>query len=132
MPVPVEREQADVMILFHQVCGGPDGVRVTLSGDVDLAVREDLRRVLAGVVAASPGAVDLDLHEVTFLDCSGIGEFIRAYLDAHSRGKILTVSRPRGTVRRLLDLTGVLAVLTAHDADVSPAAADRTTARQSA
>jgi anti-anti-sigma factor len=75
------------MILFHRVCARPDGVRVMLSGDIDLAAREELRRVLAGVAAASPGAVDLDLHDVTFLDCSGIGEFIRAYLDAHGRGK---------------------------------------------
>lgn len=110
------------MILFHQVCARSDGVRVMLAGDIDLAVREDLRRVLAGVAAASPGGVDLDLHDVTFLDCSGIGEFIRAYLDAHSRGKILTVSRPGGIVRRLLELTGVLAVLTPHGAAVLPTA----------
>ena len=56
------------MVIFYQVCGGPDGVRVMFSGDIDLAVREDLRRVLAGVVAAYPRVIDLDLHDVTFLD----------------------------------------------------------------
>jgi anti-anti-sigma factor len=100
------------MIFSHQVGGGPGGVRVALSGDIDLAVREDLRHVLAGVVAVAPGAVDLDLHELTFLDCSGIAEFVQAYLDARGRGHILTVSGPRGIVRRVLELTDVLAVLT--------------------
>jgi hypothetical protein len=46
------REWAGVMIFFHQV-RGPDGVRVVLSGEIDLSVREELRSVLAGVVAAS-------------------------------------------------------------------------------
>lgn len=106
------------MMLVHQVRGGPAGVRLVLSGEIDLYVREELRGVLAGVVAASPGATDLDLQDVTFLDCSGIGEFIRAYTDAHGRGHTLTVSRPRGIVRRVLDLTGVLEVLTLDDAGV--------------
>jgi anti-anti-sigma factor len=113
------REQADVMIFFHQVRGGPAGVRLMLSGEIDLSVREELRSVLAGVVAASPDATDVDLHDVTFLDCCGIGEFIRAYLDAHGRGHTLTVSRPRGIVRRALELTDVLAVLTLDPAAVA-------------
>jgi anti-sigma B factor antagonist len=113
------REAGGVMIVFHQVCGRPDGVRVVLFGAIDLAVREDLRHVLSGVVAGSPGVIDLDLHHVTFLDCSGISEFIRAYLDAYGSGHMLTVSRPRGIVRRLMELTGVLAVLMpAGQADV--------------
>jgi anti-anti-sigma factor len=82
-----------------------------LSGDIDLSVREELRSVLAGVVTASPGATEVDLHEVTFLDCCGVGEFIRAYIEAQGRGHTLTVSRPRGTVRRILELGDVLAVL---------------------
>jgi anti-anti-sigma factor len=107
----IDREQADVMIFSHQVRDGSDAMRLVLSGEIDLSVREELRSVLAGVVTAFPGATDVDLHEVTFLDCSGIGEFIRAYIEAHGRGHTLTVSRPRGNVRRILELSDVLAVL---------------------
>jgi anti-sigma B factor antagonist len=120
--------QAEIMN-FHQVYGGPDGARVVLSGDIDLVVRADLRRVLAGVVGVSPGAVDLDLYDVTFLDCSGIGEFVRAHVDTRSRGHPLTVSRPRGVARRLLELTGVLAVLMPDDAAGGSVSAVRTRAR---
>lgn len=105
-------------MFFHQVCGRPDGVRVLLYGEIDLPVRDKLRNVLAGVVATGVGTTELDLHEVTFLDCSGVGEFIRAHTDARKRGQTLTVSRPRGIVRRILELTGVLAVLTADEARV--------------
>jgi len=100
------------MIVFHQVRHGSDGECLALSGEIDISVREDLRGVLDRVVAASTGVTDLDLHDLTFLDCSGIGEFVRAYNEAQRRGHTLTVSRPRGVVRRVLELTGVLVLLT--------------------
>jgi anti-sigma B factor antagonist len=109
------------MIFSHQVGPGRDGVRVALSGEIDLSVREELRHILTGAVGASPSTIDLDLHEFTFLDCCGIGELIRAYTSALSRGHPLTVSRPRGIVRRVLDLTDVLPVLTHDHTHVVPA-----------
>lgn len=105
---------------FHQIRRGTDGVRVVLWGEIDLAVREELCAVLTGVMATTPAATDLDLHEVTFLDCSGIGVFIRAYTDAHGRGHPLTVSRPQGIVRRTLELTGVLRILAPDPAPAVP------------
>jgi anti-anti-sigma factor len=106
------------MIFFHQIRDGDAGVCLVLSGEIDLSVREELRSVLAGVVAASADGSDLDLYDLTFLDCSGIGEFIRACTDAHGRGHSLTVSRPRGIVLQTLELTGVLPVLTGDQAGV--------------
>ena len=110
------------MVFFHQIRSSPTGVHLVLFGEIDLSVREDLRSVLAGVVVASQGATDLDLHHVTYLDCSGVREFIRAHLDARERGHTLTVSRPRGVVRRVLELTGALTVLTLDHAKAVPVA----------
>jgi anti-anti-sigma factor len=100
------------MICCLEVSGGADGVRLVLSGEIDLSVREELHSVLDGVVSAGLGRTDLDLHGVTFLDCSGVGEIICAYTDAQQRGHTLTVSRPQGIVRRVLELTDVMAALT--------------------
>jgi anti-anti-sigma factor len=108
------------VILFHEMLRGPDGVRVLLSGDIDMAVRAELRRVLRAAVAASPGLIELDLDRVTFLDCTGIGEFVRAYRDARRRGRILIVNRPQGIVRKVLEMTEVLPLLAP---DPAPAAA---------
>ena len=100
------------MIFVHEMLRGPYRVSLLLSGEIDLSVREDLRRVLRAAVAASPGVVDVDLGEVAFLDCIGIGELVRGYHDARDGGRTLVVSRPQGIVRRVLELTSVLALLT--------------------
>lgn len=98
------------MNLPHQVHHAPGGVRVVLSGEIDMAVREDLRRVLAAAVAAS-AVTELDLHQVTLLDCLSIGELMRARREARHRGRSLVVIRPQGIVREVLDLTDVLPLL---------------------
>ena len=100
------------MIVVHRMLHGPDRVRLLLSGGIDLSVREDLRGALQAAVAASPGVVDVDLGGVTFLDCTGIGELVRAYHEARDGGRTLVVSRPQGIVRRVLELTGILPWLT--------------------
>lgn len=100
------------MSFSHQEHRRADGICVELSGEIDLSVREDLRRILKAAVATSPGNTNLDLRSVTFLDCGGIGEIVRGYLDAQSRRHTLTVTRSRGIVRRILELTDVLAMLT--------------------
>jgi anti-sigma B factor antagonist len=104
------------MILSHTMLRGPDGVRVRLAGEIDLAVREDLRVVLATAIATTSGVVELDLDEVAFLDCTGIGEVVRAYHEARRRGRRLVVTRPHGIVRRVLQLTDVLPLLAPESA----------------
>lgn len=96
----------------HELLRGPNLIRLPLSGEIDLSVREDLRRVLRAAVAASPSVVELDLGEVAFLDGTGIGELVRAYHDAHDRGRTLVVTHPQGIVRRVLELTNILPWLT--------------------
>lgn len=103
------------MVPFHQVLDAPDTVRILLSGELDISVREELHDVLHDA-ARSAGATEVDLHHVTFLDCSVIGELVRAYLDARRHGQILVVTRPQGFVREVLELTNVLTLLTSRPA----------------
>ena len=100
------------MIFVHEMLRGPDRVRLLLSGEIDLSVREDLRSALQAAVAASAGVIDVDLRRVVFLDCTGIGELVRAYHHARDGGRTLVVTRPQGIVRRVLELTSVLPLLT--------------------
>ncbi|GAA4456034.1 STAS domain-containing protein [Phytohabitans houttuyneae] len=104
------------MIFSHQVRKTPDAVQVLLSGEIDLAVKKELHDVLHDVVAASPTVTEVDLREVTFLDCTGIGELVGAYLDARRRGQILIVTRPQAFVREVLDLVNTLTLLTSRPA----------------
>ena len=103
-------------MFVHEMLRGPHRVCLLLSGEIDLSVREVLRRVLRAAVAASPGVIAVDLGEVVFLDCTGIGELVRAYHEAHNRGRTLVMTRPQGIVRRVLELTDVLPQLTSDPA----------------
>jgi hypothetical protein len=56
--------------------------------------------------------VVVDLARVTFLDCAGIGALVVGRNTAVSRGRGYAVVNPHREVRRVLQLTGVLTVLT--------------------
>jgi anti-anti-sigma factor len=107
------------MILSHQVCHAPGAVRVLLSGELDMAVQEELHDVLHAAVAGSAGVTEVDLRHVTFLDCAVIGELVGAYLDARGRGQVLVVAQPQGFIRQVLELTRVLALLTSRPAGLT-------------
>jgi anti-anti-sigma factor len=114
------------MRLLHQVYAGTDSVRVVLSGEIDVAVQTELRTVLSSVVATATGAIELDLHQLTFLDCSGVNEFVRAHVHAQRHGRPLTVSGARGVVRLVLEVTDALRVLTADQPARAPTGSQTT------
>lgn len=91
-------------------------VRLSLSGEIDLAVRDELRRsLLAALGAASVRDVLVDLDAVTFLDCSGIGALAAGYNTAVATGRGFRLIGPRGLVRDVLILTHLLPLLAGDD-----------------
>ena len=88
--------------------------RVAVVGEVDLTTAPLLRDSLFSVLHDEPPAViDVDLAGVSFLDCAAIGALVAARNLAVHTGQQIQVSHPRPIVRRLLDLSGLLGVLTA-------------------
>jgi anti-anti-sigma factor len=58
-------------------CPSPATVRVAVLGEVDLATAPVLRdRLLSVLHKQAPAVLDVDLAEVTFLDCAGIGALV--------------------------------------------------------
>ena len=51
---------------------GPETVLVRVVGEIDGANAVLLSRALATALARGPGRVDVDLAEVTFIDCAGL------------------------------------------------------------
>jgi anti-anti-sigma factor len=91
----------------------PGRVRVTLSGDCDLAVRDEMSAALLTAVGRAEIVV-VDLAEVGFLDSSGVHGLVAAHHAARNRGGRLYVENPSGAVATVLDLTGVGALLSPH------------------
>ncbi|GAA3050203.1 hypothetical protein GCM10020229_72120 [Kitasatospora albolonga] len=74
-------------------------------GEIDLATAPALRRALTDALREHHVVV-LDLSQVTFMDCVGLGAQVAAAGDAHRQGRRLVLRAPAARVSRLLRLTG--------------------------
>lgn len=83
---------------------------VAVSGDCDLACRQELVAALQAAVRKAP-VVAVDLTRVRFLDSSGLHCLVVAYQEAAAQGKVLYATGASGAVAHVLDLTGVGALL---------------------
>ncbi|GAA3297175.1 MULTISPECIES: STAS domain-containing protein [Dactylosporangium] len=98
--------------------GGPGPVRVTvrLRGLVDLGTQPILERALDEALAVRDvGEIEVDLSGLTLLDSTGIATILHAYRRGATRHIRVRAHGSTGMVHRVLDITGVLAVLTAED-----------------
>lgn len=83
---------------------------VRLAGELDLASRAVGQRALA-VAASGSAETVLDLSRVTFIDAAGLRLLFTAQRDARAASHRLLIRRPHRVVRRVLELTGMLACL---------------------
>jgi anti-anti-sigma factor len=95
-------------------CPSPTTASVAVVGEVDLATAPMLReRLLKVLHDRSPDQLDVDLVGVTFLDCAGIGALVDVRNAAVHAGCQMQVSHQQPIVRLVLEVTGLLGVLTA-------------------
>jgi anti-anti-sigma factor len=87
-----------------------EGVRVFLTGECDLSVREELVATLLAAVGRS-ATVTVDLADVDFLDSSGVHGLVAAHRAAVERGGHIYLENPTGSVAAVLDVTGVRGLL---------------------
>jgi anti-sigma B factor antagonist len=87
---------------------GADGPVVTLAGDLDISSVEQLRSVVASLIANRPEMLTFDVTELRFMDSAGIA----VLLGAVSEVETVRVRKPTHAVRRVLELTGLTDVLT--------------------
>lgn len=93
--------------LFRTRVEGRDGLAImALSGDLDMATAPILRENLARVEDGGAVTIMLDLSEVTFIDSSGLKEFLEARSRARDNGHRLLMSGASPAAQRLFELTG--------------------------
>ena len=91
-----------------------DTLKVTLSGEFDMGSVPDFRSTLEDV--PEPWSrVLLDMHDVVFMDSSGLQELLRLNNRARERGHEVVLVRVSVPVRRLLELTGLESHFTIAD-----------------
>ncbi|GAA0798682.1 STAS domain-containing protein [Spirilliplanes yamanashiensis] len=101
----------------HRICRDGATATVALSGELDMTADPALTALLTAELD-HPGTEEVraDLHAVTFIDSWTISTLVRTYRAAHAGGRRFVVTQPHGHVRRVLDVAGVLATLTAPPA----------------
>lgn len=107
--------------------GSHGTAQVSVSGEIDFQTAPGLRAALLTALSSYEGAIDVDLAEVAFCDCTGLNVLLAARARALRVHRILRVTATSRPVARLLDLTGTLPLLTQASApavlDGSPASA---------
>lgn len=103
-----------------EVQQGHGRVTVRLIGELDRASAAIAHLALDRAGSEATETV-LDLSEVEFLDAAGLRFLISAQRRARSARRRLIVCRPSLAVRRMLELSGVLPVLSLDDGDISAA-----------
>ena len=83
-----------------------DGHRVVrIGGELDIATRSRVRQACVG---GFDNAVDVEMAEMTFMDCCGYGALVAARLQLQERGGSLTVLNQVGQPARLLTVLAAL------------------------
>lgn len=87
---------------------------VKLGGEIDLAVSDEVLDALTTAALVDPATdrVVVDLAELTLIDSIGIHALVAAQRVARQRGVGMSFTNPRGMVERVMEITGVLKILT--------------------
>ena len=81
---------------------------VVVHGEIDVATSPMLRSELASVLATQPADVTLDLHDVSFVDSSGLGVMVGALKRLREGGgERFAIVDPQDSVRKVFDITGL-------------------------
>ena len=84
-----------------------------LYGELDITDAASVMAVLAAAAARNPRIV-VDLAALEYIDCHALGALGRLRAQARQADGDLLLAAPRGPVRRLLDLTGLIGVFAVH------------------
>jgi anti-sigma B factor antagonist len=111
--LPPEQEGA-VMASVSLSTREYDGhVVVALCGELDVVDVASVMAVLAAAAARDPRII-VDLAALEFIDCYALGALGRVRVQARQADGDLLLAAPRGQVRRILTLTGLIDVFSVH------------------
>jgi anti-anti-sigma factor len=85
-------------------------------GELDIATTPQLERALAEATANSTAKIVLDLRELTFMDSTGLRALTQANSRADDAGVALSIIRGPRQIERVLEISGLGALLPLVDA----------------
>ena len=86
-----------------------------VAGEVDVFTAPQLREALVGALDDGARDVVVDLEGVDFLDSTGLGVLVAGLKRVRQHGGDLSLVCTREHILKILDVTGLIKVLTVHD-----------------
>lgn len=101
---------------FHLTAQHTDGdlALAHVTGELDVATAPELRAQALALIEQGHHHLILDLEAVTFCDSSGFNALVGIYRCAKAVGGTLVLAAVPDRLTRLLDLTGLSALLNTH------------------
>jgi anti-sigma B factor antagonist len=96
-----------------------DGVTILdLKGKITIGVGDvALRNAVQDVINGGANRVVINLHDVTTIDSSGVGELVSAYTTARNRGAQLRLENLPAKVSDILQITQLITVFDVFDTE---------------
>jgi anti-anti-sigma factor len=91
-------------------------------GELDIATTPELEQALTDATASAMAEVVLDLRELTFMDSTGLRALAQANTRADDAGVALSIIRGPRQIERVLEISGLGALLPLVDAPAAAAA----------
>jgi anti-sigma B factor antagonist len=83
-------------------------------GDLDMAVADELKRVLAGLIDKGQSRVVMDLSQVGYIDSSGMGVLVASMKQARAAGGDVRLCALQADVRAIFEMTRLIKVMSSH------------------
>ena len=84
---------------------------VDVKGEMDLYNASKLKDVIKALIERNVRQYIINLEALDYIDSSGIGAILYVFGELRKRGMLLVVSGPRGTVKRVIELTKLVGYL---------------------
>ena len=100
----------------------PDGVELRVSGRLDASWADHLSRALDGAMRGGADRIAVEMSQVSYVSSAGIRVLLQAHRQVRKIGGSLSVTNASESVREVLALTGLQALLAAAEQASEPVA----------
>ena len=83
-------------------------------GDMDMAVADEVKRVLAGLIDKGQSRVVMDLSQVGYIDSSGMGVLVASMKQARAAGGDVRLCALQEDIRAIFEMTRLIKVMSIH------------------
>lgn len=91
-------------------------IRIVPAGELDVATAPQLEEAVAVATDDKTATLVVDLRELTFMDSTGLRVLAQATMRAQSTGVALSIWRGSQQIERVLEISGLRAMLPLVDA----------------